>query len=150
MMDWYPHATVAVVVEKDGKFLLIEEQSSGEIVFNQPAGHIEEGETFVQAACRETLEESAWHVKPHYLIGFYVYRSSTNNKTYHRACFYAEAIKHDADRTLDEGIIQTVWMTRDEVESNMHKLRSPMVLQCIDDYIAGKQYPLELIHEYSN
>lgn len=70
-MDWYPHATVAVVVEKDGKFLLIEEQSSGEIVFNQPAGHIEEGETFVQAACRETLEESAWHVKPRYLIGFY-------------------------------------------------------------------------------
>jgi 8-oxo-dGTP pyrophosphatase MutT (NUDIX family) len=150
MMDWYPHATVAVIVEKDGKFLLIEEHSSGEVVLNQPAGHIEEGETFVQAACRETLEESAWHVKPCYLIGFYVYRSGNNNITYHRACFYAEAIKHDAGRPLDDGIIQTVWMTRDEVALNKHKLRCPMVLQCIDDYIAGKQYPLELIHEYSN
>ncbi len=149
-MDWHPHATVAVIVEKEGKFLLVEELSSGEIVFNQPAGHIEEGETFVEAACRETLEESAWYVEPKYLTGFYVYKSGNNNTTYHRACFYAEALKHDADRTLDEGIIRAVWMTRDEIVSNLDKLRSPMVLQCIDDYLAGKKYPLALIHEHSN
>jgi len=149
-MDWHPHATVAVIVEMEGKFLLVEERSSGEIVFNQPAGHIEEGETFIEAACRETLEESAWHVSPKYLTGFYVYKSGNNNTTYHRACFYAEAVKHEPERELDEGIIRAVWMTRDEIVAHTDKLRSPMVLKCIDDYLAGKQYPLDLIHEYSN
>ncbi|WP_292950339.1 NUDIX hydrolase [Neptuniibacter sp. UBA847] len=150
MMSWHPHATVAVIVEKEGKFLLVEESSSGKIVFNQPAGHIEEDETFIEAACRETLEESAWYVTPKYLVGFYIYKSGNNNTTYHRACFYAEALSHDPTLELDDGIIRAVWMTRDEIESNLEKLRSPMVLKCIDDYLAGKEYPLELIHEYSN
>ncbi|WP_286238713.1 NUDIX hydrolase [Neptuniibacter halophilus] len=149
-MVWYPHATVAVIVEQEGKFLLVEEHSSGQIVFNQPAGHIEEDESFVQAACRETLEETAWHIRPQALVGFYVYKSGSNNTTYHRACFIADAIRHEPDLKLDEGIIRAVWMTRDEVAAQAEKLRSPMVLQCIDDYLAGQRYPLELIHEHSN
>ncbi|MCP4595339.1 NUDIX hydrolase [Neptuniibacter sp.] len=148
-MAWYPHATVAVIVEKNGKFLLVEEVSSGKVVLNQPAGHIDEGETFIEAAKRETLEESAWHVEPKYLIGFYVYKGE-NNITYHRACFYAEALEHESERELDEGIIREVWMSRDEIEASAEKLRSPMVLKCIDDYLAGKEYPLDLIYEYSN
>lgn len=148
-MSWHPHATVAVVVEKEGKFLLVEEESSGQVVFNQPAGHIEENETFIEAASRETLEESAWHVEPKYLIGFYVYKSGSNNTTYHRACYYAEAIRHEADLKLDQGIIRAVWLSRDEIAALGDRLRSPMVLKCIDDYLAGNQYPLELIHEYS-
>lgn len=149
-MSWYPHATVAVIVEKEDKFLLVEEHSSGEIVFNQPAGHIDEGESFIEAARRETLEESAWHVEPQYLTGFYVYKSKNNNVTYHRACFYAEAIEHDESLALDEGIIRAVWLTRDEIEALGNRLRSPMVLKCIDDYLAGKRYPLDLIYEYEN
>lgn len=148
-MDWHPHATVAVIVEQDGKFLLVEEESSGKVVINQPAGHIDEGETFVEAAARETLEESGWHVTPKYLTGFYVYKSEANNTTYHRACFYAEAEQHDAERPLDDGIIRALWLSRDEVAQTQN-LRSPMVLKCIDDYLAGKQYPLELIYEHTS
>lgn len=149
-MSWHPHATVAAIVEKEGKFLLVEEHSSGQIVLNQPAGHIEEDETFITAVCRETLEETAWHIDPKYLVGLYIYKSALNNTTYHRACFYAEAIRHESARQLDEGIIQAIWMSRDEIAAQQEKLRSPMVLRCIDDYLAGKQYPLNLITEYLN
>lgn len=148
-MDWHPHATVAVVVEKEGKFLLVEEQASGQVVFNQPAGHIEEGETFIAAARRETLEETAWAVDPQYLIGFYVYKGE-NDVTYHRACYYATALEHHPNQPLDEGILHAVWLSRDEIEQQADKLRSPMVLKCIDDYLAGKEYPLDLIYEYQN
>lgn len=147
MMSWHPHATVAVIVEKDGKFLLVEEHSSGQIVLNQPAGHIEDNESFITAAIRETLEETAWHVKPEFLVGLYVHRSSNNNVTYHRTCYYAKALGFDADRKLDDGIIRAIWLSRDEIAANLPKLRSPMVLKCIDDYLAGNRYPLEFIHE---
>jgi ADP-ribose pyrophosphatase YjhB (NUDIX family) len=148
-MDWHPHATVAVVVENEGKFLLVEEESSGQIVFNQPAGHIEEDETFIEAACREALEETAWVVEPQYLIGFYVYKGC-NGTTYHRACYAAKALSHQQNLKLDEGIIRALWLSRDEIEQLGNKLRSPMVLKCIDDYLAGNKYPLELIYEYQN
>lgn len=148
-MDWHPHATVAVVVEKEGKFLLVEEESSGQVVFNQPAGHIEEDETFIEAACRETLEETAWVVEPQYFIGFYVYKGC-NGATYHRACYAATALSHQSDLKLDKGIIRALWLSRDEIEQHGDKLRSPMVLKCIDDYLAGAKYPLELIYEYQN
>lgn len=146
-MVWTPHSTVATIVEKDGKFLLIEERSSGQIVLNQPAGHVEENERFIDAAVRETLEESAWHVQPEFLIGLYVYKAPANGVTYHRMCYAAKALKHEENRALDDGIIRTHWLTRDEIAAQADKLRSHLVLTCIDDYLAGKRYPLEFIHE---
>ena len=148
-MTWHPHSTVAVIVEKDGKFLLVEEESSGKIVLNQPAGHVEQHESILTAAKREALEETAWHVEPQYLIGFYSYPGQ-NGITYHRFCFYAQALEQEQQRPLDEGIIQALWLSRDEIAAQSDKLRSPMVLKCIDDYLAGKTYPLDFIFEYQN
>ncbi|KEA63875.1 Nudix-like NDP and NTP phosphohydrolase YmfB [Marinobacterium lacunae] len=134
-------------MEDNGRFLLVEETSGSNLVLNQPAGHLEEDEHFIDAARRETLEETGWHVEPEHLLGLYVYKAPANGVTYHRACFIARACFHDAARELDDGIIRAVWMTRDEVAENMHRLRSELVLKCIDDYLAGTRYPLSLIHE---
>lgn len=147
-MRWTPHATVATIIEREGSFLLVEELSaSGELVINQPAGHLEENESFIEAARRETLEETGWHVKPTHLLGLYVYRAPANGVTYHRACFIADALSHDPERELDTGIQRALWLTRDEIAERSAMLRSELVLQCIDDYLAGTRYPLSLIHE---
>jgi len=146
-MVWTPHATVATVVEKDGRFLLVEETSGGRVVLNQPAGHVEEHECFLEAAIRETLEETAWHVRPEYLVGFYVYRSAHNGITYNRMCYAAQALEHETQRKLDDGIIAAHWLTREEIVARMADLRSPMVLKCIDDYLDGRRYPLDFIYE---
>ncbi len=146
-MRWTPHATVAVVVERDGRFLLVEEQSSGQTVLNQPAGHIEPGETFIAAAIRETREETGWAVEPVSIIGFYAYTSAANGVTYHRMCFRAEAIEHFPQEPLDDGILGTRWLSRDEIAAQADELRSPMVLKCVDDYLAGRAFPLDLICE---
>lgn len=146
-MRWTPHATVATIVEDKGRFLLVEELSGGRLVLNQPAGHLEQHERLVDAARRETLEETGWQVEPEYLLGLYIYHSAHNGITYHRTCFSARAIEHDPHRPLDEGIQRALWLTRDEVAANAERLRSAMVLQCIDDYLAGIRYPLSLIHE---
>ncbi len=146
-MTWYAHATVAVVVERDGRFLLVEEQVNQHTVLNQPAGHIEPNETFVQAAIRETLEETGWQVKPAALLGIYAYSSPDNGITYHRTCFIAEAERHFPEQPLDEGIIAAKWMTPDEIMQRKAQLRSPMVIRCINDYLAGRAFPLDLITE---
>lgn len=146
-MCWTPHATVATVVERDGRFLMIEEVSSGRVVLNQPAGHLEENELFADAALRETMEESGWQVELKYLIGLYAYKSPNSKITYHRLCFAADAIEHHPDSPLDDGILRTLWMTRDEIAENPERLRSQTVLQCIDDYLAGKHYPMDFVNE---
>ncbi len=146
-MDWTPHATVAAIVEKDGRFLFVEEMAEGQRVFNQPAGHIEQGESFVAATCRETLEETRWRVKPLYLVGIYVYTAPANQVTYHRYCYACEALCEEPEASLDEGILAAHWLTRDELISRQGQWRSPLVLKCLDDYLAGKRYPLELIYE---
>jgi len=146
-MCWTPHATVATVVERDGRFLMIEEVSSGRVVLNQPAGHLEENELFADAALRETMEESGWQVELKYLIGLYAYKSPNSKITYHRLCFAADAVEHHPDRPLDDGILRTLWMTRDEIAENPERLRSQTVLQCIDDYLAGKHYPMDFVNE---
>jgi 8-oxo-dGTP pyrophosphatase MutT (NUDIX family) len=143
-MDWTAHLTVAAIIESEQRFLLIEEKSDGIIVFNQPAGHWDEGETLIEAVARETLEESAWHFEPQAIVGIYQYTSPINKITYLRICYCGQHHSHEPDRALDTGILGTVWMTRDEV-ANLPNLRSPMVLRCIDDYLAGKRYPLSLI-----
>ena len=144
-MIWKPHTTVAAVIEKDGKFLIVEEESEGKVVYNQPAGHLDEDESLIQAVIRETLEETAWHFKPENIIGVYQYKSPGNGTTYIRFCFSGQCNQHEPDRKLDDGIVRAIWMSYEELVREKDKLRSPMVLHCIDDYLAGKQYPLELI-----
>lgn len=144
---WTPHATVATIVEQNNRFLLIEEFAGGTLpVFNQPAGHIEENESLVAAAKRETHEESGWHVEPIDLVGIYIYKAP-NGVTYHRYCLRAKALSFDEQAVLDEGIIKAHWLTLDEVRA-CQQLRSPLVLTSIEDCLAGKSYPLSLISEH--
>lgn len=114
-MTWAPHVTVATVVERDGRFLFVYEESEGRRVFNQPAGHLEPGETLVQAAVRETLEETRWRVRPTALLNIGLYTAPANGVTYLRHTFTAEALEEQTDRPLDEGIIEPRWLTREEL-----------------------------------
>ena len=143
-MDWTPHITVAAVIESNQRFLLIEEQSEGLIVYNQPAGHWDENETLIQAAARETLEESAWHFEAQAITGIYTYTNPSSKTTYLRIAYTGKHHSHEPNRTLDTGILRTKWFTRDEI-ANLPNLRSPMVLRCVDDYLAGNRYPLSLV-----
>ena len=149
-MSWMPHVTVATVVERDGRFLLVEEHSpsTSHLVINQPAGHVEAGETLIEAAIRETLEETGWQVRPTALLGFYTYTPPSNpDCTYYRVCFLAEALSHDAERPLDTGIVQALWLTLDELQDT-GRARSPLVLRCIADAQRGRAFPLDLIYEH--
>lgn len=148
-MSWEPHVTVAVVVERDGRFLLVEEVADlDRPVYNQPAGHVEQGETLEQAAMREALEETGWEVVLTGFLGLYVYTPPHKPElTYYRACFLAEPSTHHPQRTLDEGILQAVWLTPDEIASS-GRLRSPLVLKCVQDALAGRRFPLEIVHEH--
>ena len=143
-MNWIPHLTVAAIIETEQRFLLIEEKADELIVFNQPAGHWDEGETLIEAVVRETLEESAWYFEPQGIVGIYQYTSPVNQITYLRINFWGKPIKHEPNRVLDTDILRTVWLTRTEVV-NLPNLRSLMVLRCIDDYLAGICYPLSLL-----
>ncbi|MEO1829943.1 MAG: NUDIX hydrolase [Pseudomonas sp.] len=143
-MRFLPHVTVATIVEHQSRFLMVEEKRDGRIVLNQPAGHLEADETLLQAARRETLEETAWHVELGAVIGIYLFQA-TNGETYQRVCFSAKPISHDADRPLDEGIIRARWMTLDEIVDNSAQLRSHLVADCIRDYLNKPHYSLDLI-----
>lgn len=144
-MTWTPHATVAVIVEDDdGRFLLVEEVSSGLVVFNQPAGHIEEDEAILDAVRRETLEETGWQVEPTHFLGLYTYKAPANGETYYRFCYSARTVKKVSER-LDDGIIAAHWLTVDEVGRLGEKLRSPLVLKCIEDYRNGRRFPLDVV-----
>jgi ADP-ribose pyrophosphatase YjhB (NUDIX family) len=140
-----PHITVACVVQKDNKFLLVEENAEKGIVFNQPAGHLEANETLMDAAKREAFEETGWHVELTAIIGIYFYTSPNNGITYHRICFAAEPKQFVEHHQLDEGIIRTHWFTYDELLQQSDKHRSPMVMQCINDYLSERRFPLDLI-----
>lgn len=148
-MSWASHVTVAVVVERDGRFLLVEE-SAGQsgLVYNQPAGHVEKGETLEAAAIREALEETGWEVSITGLLGLYVLPSPADpDVSYYRCCFIARAEKHHPERELDEGVAQAAWLTPQELAAS-GRARSPLVSRCIADYLAGKSYPLDLIYEH--
>ena len=137
--------TVAAVTQRDGAFLLIEERSSGRLVLNQPAGHLEPGETLIEAVVRETLEESACPFEPEALLGAYVWRASDTATTYVRFCFTGRVGPPDRSRSLDDGIVRRHWLTREAMLAHTVPLRSPMVLRCIDDFLAGTRYPLGVI-----
>ncbi|WP_404362036.1 NUDIX hydrolase [Marinobacter sp.] len=146
-MTWTPHVTAAVVIEDgQGRFLLVEEVSGGKVVLNQPAGHVEEGESILTAACRETLEETGWRVDLDYLLGVYTFVAPANGVTYYRFCFAARALEKLTDQ-LDTEIITTHWLTPEEVRDRRDSLRSPLVLECIEDYRKGRRYPLDVLVE---
>lgn len=137
--------TVACVVERDGRYLLVEETINGGLVLNQPSGHWEAGETLVEGAIRETLEESAWDVAPTALLGVYEYKPEDLDYGFLRFAFVADPLRHHAHRPLDSGIARAVWMTPDEVRAEAARHRSPMVLRCIEDHLAGQRFPLDLL-----
>lgn len=139
------HVTVAAIIEENKRFLLVEESIQGQVVYNQPAGHLEEDETLVEAVIRETLEETAWHFVPQTITGIYQWTQPESRQTFMRICFAGQHQQHDKGRKLDTGIIQAVWLTLQELEAMTDRLRSPLVLTCIDDYLQGQRYPLELI-----
>ena len=145
-MRWKPNVTVAAIIEKDGRFLMVEENAGGQRVINQPAGHLEKDESLLAAVKREVLEETAWEFEAEKVTGIYLYPSPGNDTTYLRICFSGKGIHHHPSLALDDGIIQALWMTRSELENKAPRLRSPLVLQCIDDHLAGKQYPLDIMH----
>ncbi|MDO9054566.1 MAG: NUDIX hydrolase [Gallionella sp.] len=147
-MIWKPNTTVAAVIERDGKFLLVEEETSQGVRFNQPAGHWEPKETLTAATTREVLEESAYDFEPHYLLGIYHWHAPESDTTYLRFAFGGEITAHHPERKLDEGILRAVWLTIDEIRANQALHRSPLVLRCIEDYLAGKRYPLEMLVHY--
>jgi len=140
---WRPDVTVACVVPRDGCFLLVEEAIRGQLVLNQPAGHLEPNETLCAAALRETLEETGWTVALHGLVGVYQWSNSATDSHFLRFTFAAEPLAHDPKRPLDSGIVRAIWLTRDEIAAERHRLRSPMVLRGVDDFLAGKRQPLD-------
>jgi 8-oxo-dGTP pyrophosphatase MutT (NUDIX family) len=144
-MGWNPEVTVAAIVEVDDRFLLVEERVSGNLVLNQPAGHLEDRETLVEAAVRETREETAWRFHPEALVGVYLWRSPATERTFLRFAFCGTVDDHEARRPLDLGIVRAVWMTHDQLLAQSARLRSPLVLRCIDDYRAGSRMPLDSV-----
>lgn len=146
MSIWKPHVTVAAVIEDNGRFLMVEEDVEGKIVFNQPAGHLEPGEGLVEAAIRETLEETGYHFSPQHVCGIYRWVLEEQDITYLRVSFCGSATPADSPVSLDEGIIGPVWLSREELLADPSHIRSPMVTACIDDYLAGRRYSLDIIN----
>lgn len=140
-----PRITVACVIPRDDAFLLVEEQVRGRRVINQPAGHLEAGESLLAAAVRETREETGWTVTPTHLLGIYQWQVPRNGRHVIRVGFVSRTMTHDPDLPLDEGIIATRWLSIDQLRQGALELRSPMVLRCVEDYLAGQRYPLDLL-----
>jgi ADP-ribose pyrophosphatase YjhB (NUDIX family) len=146
-MIWKPNVVVAAIVEHEGRFLLVEEEADGALVLNQPAGHLDEGESLLDAVVRETLEETAWHVEPRALLGVYRWPHPKKGVTYLRFAFIASALREDPGRRLDHGIVRALWLTPDEIRAERARHRSPTVERCLNDYLAGKRYPLEMLKD---
>lgn len=146
-MRFTPHVTVATVIEDQGRFLLVEELADGKAVFNQPAGHLEADESLIDAALRETREETGWAVELTGVTGIYLYTAPSNGVTYQRVCFAAKALHAIPGSQLDEGIIGPQWLTRAELAAQPQRWRSELVMRCIDDYLTGDCYPLSLIRD---
>jgi 8-oxo-dGTP pyrophosphatase MutT (NUDIX family) len=148
-MTMRPDLTVAAIVERDGQFLFVEERAGNRMVFNQPAGHVERGEQLIDAVVRETLEETAWTFHPQALVGVYLWEHPEKQRTFVRFAFCGPVDSHDPQRALDRGIVRAVWMSRGQLLARSARLRSPMVTRCVDDYLAGHRYPLEVIRSMS-
>lgn len=148
-MTWKPNVTVAAVIEQDGKYLLVEEdQRDLGILLNQPAGHLEPNESIIQASIREVLEETAYSFTPQWLIGIYHWHSCAVDTTFLRFALSGVVRDFDPSRTLDSGILRAAWFDLDEIRGRRNSHRSPLVMRCIEDYLAGKRYPLEILTHY--
>jgi 8-oxo-dGTP pyrophosphatase MutT (NUDIX family) len=144
-MVWKPDVTVAAVAERDGQFLLVEERVGGRLVLNQPAGHLEDGETFLDAVVRETLEESGWRFRPEAVVGVYVWRPERSPQTFLRVTFCGVLDGCEAPRPPDGAILGLRWLSHRELADPRLRLRSPLVLRGVEDYLAGIRYPCSLI-----
>jgi 8-oxo-dGTP pyrophosphatase MutT (NUDIX family) len=140
------HVTVAAVVEQDGRFLLVEERIGSQQVFNQPAGHVEAGEPLLAAVVREAREETAWHFEPQALVGIYLWRAPQDDSRFLRFAFCGTVRDHDAAQPLDRGIVRTHWLTLAQLDAYRTRLRSPLVLRCLEDYRAGARNPLTRVN----
>ncbi len=151
---WKPSVTVAAVIERAGRFLLVEEETCDGLMLNQPAGHLDPGEGLVEACVRETLEETAHAFTPQALLGTYLARSRSNRSgewvSYLRFAFTGQLGEAVAGRALDAGIVRTLWLTADEIRASAQRHRSPLVLQCVEDFLAGVSYPLALLHTHAS
>lgn len=144
-MIWTPRTTVAAVIERDNRFLFVEELINNKMTLNQPAGHLEDNESLIEAVIRETQEETAWQFSPQYLVGIYQWRAD-NNDTYIRYCFTGDLISHNPAQALDPDIHQAIWLDLDAFLARKSHLRSPLVMDCIEDYLAGERHSLSLLH----
>jgi len=142
---WRPHVTVACVVADGERYLMVEEEVNGRLAYNQPAGHLDDGETLVAAALRETLEETGWTVALQHLIGVHQWRSTEHGDAVVRFSFAARALSHDPGRPLDTDIRRALWLTRTEIAALGDRLRSPMILQSIDLWLGGQRLPLDIL-----
>jgi len=140
-----PEITVAAVTEADGRFLVVEERINQRLVLNQPAGHVELGETLIEAVIREAREETAWHFEPDALIGAYLWRNPSNGRQTLRFAFTGTVSDHQPEQPLDAGIVTTHWLTRAELLERGSRLRSPLVIRCVDDYLGGMRQPLSRV-----
>jgi 8-oxo-dGTP pyrophosphatase MutT (NUDIX family) len=143
-MVWKPDVTVAALVEREGRFLLVEERIGGRVVFNQPAGHVEDGESLSAAVIRETLEETAWHFHPEALLGLYLWRSPRGHSTL-RIAFIGSVSAHEPQRALDPPVMAAHWLSREQLIERSAQLRTPLVLRCIDDFLSGRRLPLAAV-----
>lgn len=142
--NWHTELTVAAIAERDGRFLMVEERVDGQLVYNQPAGHLDESETLIEAVVRETLEETGWHVKPLAVTGLYLWKSPRRGTTILRTSFHVQALSESDNAELDQGIERAVWLSREEIAAS-DRLRSDFVLRSIDDYLAGQRLPLDVV-----
>lgn len=149
---WKPSVTVAAIVERDGRFLLVEEETPDGVRLNQPAGHLDPGETLMEATSREALEETACRFTADALLGVYMVRSDASRErarvTFVRFAFTGRVGEPEPGRSLDTGILRTLWLTSAEVRARIDQHRSPLVMKCIDDYLAGQRFPLSLVYAH--
>ena len=141
---WKPSVTVAAVIERDGRFLFVEELSAARRVLNQPAGHLDPGESLVAACAREVMEETAHRFAPKALVGVYRWHYAPKDVTFLRFCFCGEVLGEEKGRALDKEIVALHWLTAAELGARKQEHRSPLVEQCVQDYLAGRRYPLEI------
>ncbi len=144
-MIWKPSVTVAAVIERGGRFLFVEERIDGRLVLNQPAGHLDAGESLIAACRREVLEETAHAFEPRALVGVYRWHYAAKEVTFLRFCFAGDVGAADSGRKLDEEIVRLHWLTPPELEARRREHRSPLVAKCVADFVAGRRFPLELL-----